>query len=108
MDDKRKQEITQLATDIYSMFRSLAMSRALASVLYDEGYRKASEVAREIFEEIEAHFDGRIAFYQEMRFRAYSVGKDEEVKYANTMITNLTIYKEEIAELKKKYTEEEG
>ena len=74
----------------------------------DKGYRKASEVAMEIFDEIEAHFDTRIAFYQDMRFRAYSVGKDDEVKYANTMITNLTIYKEEIAELKKKYTEDEG
>ena len=75
--------------------------------LMSAGYRKDSEVAREIFEEIEAHFDRKIAFYQDMRFRAYSVGKDEEVKYANTMITNLTIYKEEIAELKKKYTESE-
>ena len=81
---------------------------SVAADLVNAGYRKSTDLAREIFEEIDAHFARRIAFYQDMRFRAYTVGKDEEVKYANTMITNLTIYKEEIAELKKKYTEGEG
>ena len=41
MESKRnKQEVNELARVIYSMFRSDAMSRALASVLHSEGYRK--------------------------------------------------------------------
>ena len=106
---KRDKQIEELAEAIFlnchaGLFEDEA--KMIAKFCYQEIDRKASDVAKEIFEEIEAHFDIRIAFYQDMRFRAYSVGKDEEVKYANTMITNLTIYKEEIAELKKKYTEE--
>ena len=49
MESKRnKQEVNELARDIYSMFRSDSMSRALASVLHSEGYRKANKVAEEI------------------------------------------------------------
>lgn len=35
-------EINELAKDIYSMIRSDAMSRALASMLYGEGWRKSA------------------------------------------------------------------
>lgn len=48
MGIEKEQEINRLASDIYSMFRSDSMSRALASMLYGEGYRKASEVESEI------------------------------------------------------------
>lgn len=37
--DKKKQ-IDALATDIYSMLRSDSMSRAMASMLFDKGWRK--------------------------------------------------------------------
>lgn len=60
----------------------------------------------QIFGDIEQWFDTRIDFYKEMKFKA-SLGFDEErYKYAKTFITNLQIYREEIAEIKKKYTEE--
>ena len=55
-----------------------------ASVLYNAGYRKASDVAREIFEEIE-----------EARQRC------RRVPYG------WAVFKEVLAELKKKYTEGE-
>ena len=38
-----KEQINELATDIYSMLRVDAMSRALASLLYGKGWRKQSE-----------------------------------------------------------------
>lgn len=44
----RKEQINNLAADIYSLIRSSAMSRALAELLVDKGYCKASEVAEEI------------------------------------------------------------
>ena len=71
-----------------------------AKALYNAGYRKASEVAREIFEEIERFL------YMHFRFCKEEIGNDdtEYVKgrlELNTQIQNL------IAELKKKYTESE-
>jgi hypothetical protein len=36
-------EIEELATEIYTLFRSRPMSRALAHRLYDKGWRKQSE-----------------------------------------------------------------
>ena len=36
-------EINELATEIYILFRSSPMSRALARHLYDKGWRKQSE-----------------------------------------------------------------
>ena len=38
--EHKEQEINRLASDIYSMIRTIPMSRALASMLYGEGYRK--------------------------------------------------------------------
>ena len=38
-----KDQINELAADIYSMLRVDAMSRALASLLYGNGWRKQSE-----------------------------------------------------------------
>ena len=56
-----------------------------ATELYDKGYRKASEVAREIFEEIE-----KLAFEVETYGHFYAL----EIGYGT------------FAELKKKYTED--
>lgn len=52
MTDKKKQ-VEELAKTIYSSFRSEPMSRALASMLVGEGYCKSTELAKEIFGEIE-------------------------------------------------------
>lgn len=38
-----KEQINELAADIYSMLRSDNLSRALASLLYGKGWRKQSE-----------------------------------------------------------------
>lgn len=43
IDSKKKQQVDELATDIYSMLRSDTMSRAMASMLYDKGWKKQSE-----------------------------------------------------------------
>ena len=59
----------------------------LAEALYNAGYRKASDVAREIFEEIESELLNDITDYH----GCYSVW-----------------YQNKFAELKKKYTEGEG
>ena len=105
--EKAYEELEIKLARLNAVMKEMDEQRAYTIDMLAESLENAkAEVARKIFEDIEAHFDKRIAFYQDMRFRACSVGKDEEVKYANTMITNLTIYKEEIAELKKKYTGE--
>ena len=78
----------------------------------DKGYRKASEVAREIFEEIEAEMEAAI----ESNYRAKREHKNHSVipNYDNfNAMCDGKIYAmrgllDFIAELKKKYTEEEG
>ena len=42
-EKSKKDHIEKLAADIYSMLRSDTMSRAMASLLYGEGYRRQSE-----------------------------------------------------------------
>ena len=42
-EDMSNKQIEELATEIYTLFRSHTMSRALARRLYDKGYRKQSE-----------------------------------------------------------------
>ena len=44
-----KDQINELAKDIYSMLRVDAMSRALASMLYDKGWRKMTNDTEEKF-----------------------------------------------------------
>lgn len=39
-----EKEINELATEIYTLFRSRPMSRALARHLYDKGWRKVDSV----------------------------------------------------------------
>ena len=69
---------------------------------YKNGYEQGrTDAAREIFEEIEEIFNKRIAFYTDMEKQS----KFTEKHYAETMIKNCEIYLQEIAELKKKYTE---
>ena len=92
--ENKEQEINRLATDIYSMFRSDSMSRALASMLYGEGYRKADEVAREIFEEI-----GKILYKYD------KIAERDKSEYGELTVMDIGCA---IAELKKKYTEGEN
>jgi hypothetical protein len=62
-----------------------------ADALYNAGYRKASDVAREIFEEIDEELGGLMnTYHKSQRFSDADV-----IRYARCVI----------AELKKKYTE---
>ena len=79
-----KEQINELATDIYSLLRSDNMSRALASLLYGKGWRKQSEVAREIFEDIKGLYVTKVI-------------NNGKVLYDKT---------EKFMEVKKKYTED--
>lgn len=72
----------------------------LTKELYDDGYRKASEVAREIFEEIDKIF--------RQQFEKCSENTElkllEPLCQAERFVINEMWH--EVAELKKKYTEE--
>lgn len=72
---------------LFCPIQSPCLMRNCAALLNAEGYRKASEVAREIFEEIENILKS---------YEAIQCGQ----KYYYRDVTNLRI-----AELKKKYTE---
>ena len=48
----KKTEVEEMASAIYSSFRSESMSRALASMLHGEGYRKETYVVDDIFNNI--------------------------------------------------------
>lgn len=79
----RDKQIEEMAKDLGIAFQLAGTTRfgAVAEVLVNAGYRKASEVAREIFEEIEA------------TIRKH----DKRPKYQLML---------DLAELKRKYTEE--
>lgn len=62
-----KEQINELAKDIYSMLRRDNLSRALASLLYDKGWRRQSE-----------EYEKRI------------VNQREELRRLNKRITDLT------------------
>ena len=86
-----------------SDYKTCGISVETAEALYTAGYRKTSDIAREIFEEIEAIFNNRIVSYTDMKKQPTLFFME---RYAEAMITNCNIYLQDIAELKKKYTEE--
>lgn len=49
----KEMKIEEMAKDIIALVRVEPLSRALASILYDKGYRKASNVAMEVIGEVE-------------------------------------------------------
>ena len=84
-------EITeQIARDAHCGYPS---PRMIASDLYDKGYREQSEIAREIFEEIETIVDNNT--YKSYLPNSSLWSKEYKIKQIIT----------ELAELKKKYTE---
>ena len=95
MKDREKQ-IEEMRKDIFAAFCGYAKWeedwQSLAEAVYNAGYRKASKVAREIFEEIE-----QVMSSLDRRYMASGNPKQSwGVRGAMA----------EIAELKKKYTEE--
>ena len=96
----REKQIEEMAKDICHLGRKCpdcsrqAMCKAVnyASRFYDKGYRKASDVAGEIFEEIE-----KLLKRNELRnYEPYNV----ESYYSGDL-------EKDLAKLKKKYTEDE-
>ena len=63
----------------------------IAEFLYNAGYRKASDVVREIFEEIEKALDNSV-----------------ETEYFKGTWFNFSKFKQRLAELKKKYESEDN
>ena len=94
----------QMVNDLIEIFdeeyskRHLLTPQNTAEKLMQKGYRKASDVAEEIFAEIEKHT-------QEKK-KAISMFKDGEDDFYDGEIHALDVFEHFIAELKKKYTEE--
>ena len=83
-------------------------AKTTAEGLYNAGYRKASEVAREIFEEIEEMLNLQAKIVCETRNK-YSETDEPLLSFIAMLdgrIYSLRVIEEHIAELKKKYTED--
>ena len=98
---KKMEEIgSKLPCDREDCSKCLAMNRRckdflFAERLYNAGYRKASDVAREMFEEIIADIEALLSIYT------------DNTELSETMRTLIELVKRYLlAELKKKYTEE--
>ena len=78
----------------------------IAELLYNAGYRKTSEVAREVFEEIEKQIDVTLSIIQKSLHAKGGRANGKTLLIGkNQMLLELKCF---IAELKKKYTEGEG
>ena len=80
-----------------------------AVTLYDKGYRKASDVAREIFEEIEEllNLQAKIVCETRDKYRETDEPMLSFIAMLDGRIYSLRVVEEHIDELKKKYTESE-
>lgn len=80
-----------------------------AEWLYELGYRKASDVAREIFEEIEEllNLQAKIVCKTRDKYRETDEPMLSFIAMLDGRIYSLRVVEEHIAELKKKYTEGE-
>ena len=79
-----------------------------AENLYNAGYRKASEVAREIFEEIEEmlNLQAKIVCETRDKYRETDQPMLSFIAMLDGRIYSLRVIEEHISELKKKYTED--
>lgn len=85
----RDKQIEEMAKDLHSAYAiNKLYTEDVANYLYNAGYRKASEVAREIFEEIRAE-------------SSYCVASQNGVEIYHTKMYNISAIK--LDELKKKY-----
>ena len=100
--DGKEVVLGENATKILNNILEQAFIPFLAEILTAKGYRKASEVAREIFAEIDRVFDEQFASAK-ARHRTKDVYAWCETDGEITAITEARML---IAELKKKYTEE--
>ena len=79
----------------------------MAEILYEKGYRKSSEVAREIFEEIEEllNLQAKIVCKTRADYKETDKPMLSFVAELDGRLYSLRVIEEHIAELKKKYTE---
>ena len=92
--DMSNKQIEELASNIYSLLRSDTMSRAMASLLYGEGYCKQSDVANDIITDLQ---------------RMWRIGRLNDTKHGiDVYVISQRDFHTIINELKKKYTEEQN
>jgi hypothetical protein len=108
----KEKQIEEMAKDLGIAFQLAGTTRfgEVAEVLVNAGYRKASEDAREIFEEIEKKMN---AIYKSVQYGCYgymrygSLGTDSpDAQRQLGKLQGVKHLGNAIAELKKKYTED--
>lgn len=77
----------------------------VATDLYAKGYRKASEVAEKIFEEIDIKFQEILSCIHGGVIKAMLNGDKEAEEIHRNILPMAQVIRECVAELKKKYTE---
>lgn len=99
--EKQIEEMHELSESIYMSGHGLEWkdSDDIAEQLYNAGFRKQSEVAREIFEEIEKVIGNKYEYYVFDNMDIEGVEQDAIITFADTM-------KRHFDELKKKYNVE--
>lgn len=102
----RDKQIVEMADDIRRIRESYfgQADYLFAKKLYEDGYRKASDVAEEIFAEIEKNIDVELSIIQKIINAKGGRANGKTVLLAKTEM--FIEAKKFIAELKKKYTEE--
>jgi hypothetical protein len=109
-DIEEMAKAVKIAHDEQKYLTSDRSINAIAKYLYNAGYRKASDVAREIFEEIEEMLNLQAKIVCETRGK-YSETDEPLLSFIAMLdgrIYSLRVVEEHIAELKKKYTENKG
>ena len=101
----------QMFNDLVEIFdeeydrRNLITPQNTTEKLTAKGYRKASEVAREIITDLENGIDGLLKVYMEERNKECATDTPL-AEYISGKIDAYSSVKFRLAELKKKYTEE--
>lgn len=105
--DKQIEEIKNVLIHTCKRIRTREddiMQDYYAKALYNAGYRKSSEVTREIFEEIEENLNNLIKYYKEKSKYVTEIEYSEfEEMYCDIKIRTFEGRLLKIAELKKKY-----
>ena len=107
---ERDKQIEEMVKDLHSAYAiNKLYTEDVAESLYEAGYRKASEVAREIFEEIVALMN---EVYSSVQYGCYLYGMTKHTDSPSAQrqcgkLEGVKYLGDKIAELKKKYTEGE-
>ena len=109
----REKQIDEMRNDVEHIHRCFLeddydhFDEYIAVRLFEKGYRKASEVAEEIFEEIEENLNNLVAYYKEKRkYVTETEYSESEQRYYDIKIKTFEERLLKMSKLKKKYTEE--